>query len=150
MECIVHYPGHQNYSKLKSLSEINKKKILEAKQLRESLKGSNHHEEQCGAIPAVFSSSDQLHLEPCYKKFTLILSQKKELSAESRSSKRLSASSLSWLYPKECGICKKYKIKVRGKMEVPRQIAQDNASETLKSASKVINPALFYEIKDGI
>ena len=38
-------------------------------------------------------------------------------------------------YPKECNICKKYKLKVKGKHEFPITISTLNATETIKAAA---------------
>ena len=74
--CIVHYPDLDNYSALKDVSTVNERRIKEAKALRETLKGRNHHEEQCNLIPATIDPSKHaVHLDPCYKRFTLIISQ---------------------------------------------------------------------------
>ena len=69
VKCVIHYKNQSKYSKSKGLSEINKKQILEAKDLRCILGGDNFHEEQCDAIPEKFDESlDGIHLE-CYKKY---------------------------------------------------------------------------------
>ena len=69
MKCVIHYKNQSKYSKLKGLSEINKKQILEAKDLRCTLGGDNFHEEQCDAIQEKFDESlHGIHLE-CYKKY---------------------------------------------------------------------------------
>ena len=41
MKCVIHYKNQSKYSKLKELSEINKKQILRAKDLRCTLGGDN-------------------------------------------------------------------------------------------------------------
>ena len=69
MKCIVHYPNQRKYTKLKSLSDVNKTKIKKAKEVRENLGGKNHYLIQCEDVPEVFN--DNLHgvnSEPCYKK----------------------------------------------------------------------------------
>ena len=64
MKCAIHYKNQSKYSKLKGLSEINKKQIFEAKDLRCTLGGDNFHEEQCDAIPEKFDESlHGIHLE---------------------------------------------------------------------------------------
>ena len=73
-KCIVHYKGFDEYTHLKELSERNKERILEAKRERERTGGEHHHKEQCDSVPEIFASKDSIQLEPCYKKFTLILS----------------------------------------------------------------------------
>ena len=82
LSCIVHYNDRDaRYSKIKPVSSINKTKINAAKSLRESLGGVHHHKEQCDLIPETINEmKHRIHLEPCYKKFTIILSQKDVLN----------------------------------------------------------------------
>ena len=77
LSCIVHYNARDaKYSKIKPVSSVNKTKINAAK-LRESLGGVYHHKEQCDLIPETINETkDGIHLEPCYKKFTIIFTQK--------------------------------------------------------------------------
>ena len=83
LKCIIHYPIKEGkYSKIKTISEINEEKIYAAKKHREELGGQNYHEEQCCSIPnEIDQESHGIHLEPCYKKFTLILSTRKSTHA---------------------------------------------------------------------
>ena len=75
MKRIVHY-NVKDCSTIKPLSELNLTRILDAKQLRG---GENHHEKQCNSIPDVIDAKRHgIHLTPCYKKFTLILSSQKK------------------------------------------------------------------------
>ena len=55
--CIVHYHNQQKYSSIKGLTEENKKQILEAKTLREEVKGENQLELQCSGILEIFTDS---------------------------------------------------------------------------------------------
>ena len=69
MKCIVHYPNQGKYTKLRSISDVNKTKIKKAKEFRENLGRENHHLLQCEGVPEVFN--DNLHgvySEPYYKK----------------------------------------------------------------------------------
>ena len=106
-------------------------------------------------IPGVIDHKNHgVHLEPCYKKFTLILSKKKSTTnQEKRSSMRLSSPPPSearnrWVYPKECNICKQYKIQFKGKSVYPQTIEGDDAIITIKTAAKEKDLAMYYEIKD--
>ena len=78
LSCIVHYNARgAKYSKTKPVSGMNKTKINAAKPLRESLGGVHHHKEQCDLIPETINETKHgIHLELCFKKFTIILSQK--------------------------------------------------------------------------
>ena len=71
--CIIHYKGLSNYSNLTQLSKTNKERILLAKAEREKLGGKHYHRDQCDGVPESFGENDYMHLEPCCKKFTLIL-----------------------------------------------------------------------------
>ena len=70
LKCIVRYScaDKTKYSKIKPLSETNKKPIISAKTLREKIGGNNHHEEQCSNISEVFEETHGIHMEPYYKK----------------------------------------------------------------------------------
>ena len=56
-------------------------RLLEAKQIRRDQGGKNAHREQTALIPEhIDPNIHGIHMEPCYKKFTLIISQKRQLS----------------------------------------------------------------------
>ena len=155
LRCIVHYPkkDESKYSNIKEISKVNEERIRRAKSERETYTDENFHREQCESIPdEINHEKDGIHLDPCYKKFTLILSKKnKEPTAKSqRLSERLSSppSKDAVVYPKECNMCKLYKIKVKGSFEFPITIATLNATETVKAAAKAQNQDMYYEIKD--
>eukprot|EP00794_Sanderia_malayensis_P013074 gene13074-14416_t len=157
-DCIIHYSLRDaKYSKLKPISEINKQRIISAKNLRESKGGLNHHKEQCDCIPEEIDPLRHcIHLEPCYKKFVLILSQEKSYLKEETESlvaarpKRQSSdqSSSRNIYPKECKFCKKYRVKHKGKEHVPLTITTPSASLRIKECVKNKDEALYYEIKN--
>ncbi|CAB4020716.1 Hypothetical predicted protein, partial [Paramuricea clavata] len=121
LKCVVHYDiDDGKYSNIKQLSEVNLERIQQAKTLRESKGGSNHHKKQCDSVPELNQFNPSLHgvhLEPCDKKFVLILSQEKRKHSESspdsqpnvtRLKRGESSSDCSRnLYPKECNFCKK-------------------------------------------
>ena len=73
--CIIHYNiKDAKYSKVKTISEINKQRILEARNLGITKGGPNYHKEQCDSIPEEITLSEHgIHLEQCYKKFVLIV-----------------------------------------------------------------------------
>ena len=149
--CIIHYRNKDSCSDIKEITPLNEDRIRTAKIERENLGGSNHHKEQCMTIPDVLDSSIHgIHITPCYKKFTLILA-KKHTTSTVRSSKRLSSptsgTSVSWLYPKECNICKVYKKQYNGKSIYPRAVTTINAVETIKAAAKEKDPEMFAEIQ---
>ena len=79
LECVVHYNLKDvQYSNVTPLSENAHGRLLEAKAIRQELGGENEHKHQCDSIPAVINPNKHgIHLEPCYKKFTLIISSNK-------------------------------------------------------------------------
>ena len=74
--CIVRYGiKNEKYSCLGNISENAYQRILETKTIREELRGANFHREQCLNVPDVLDPAvHAVHLNPCYKKFTLIIS----------------------------------------------------------------------------
>jgi hypothetical protein len=90
-KCIVHYDiKDTKYSDIKEISTVNKEKIYSAKCIRESLGGKNHHADQCQLIPEEIDPVQHgIHLVPCYKKFTLILSKEKDRSPENSNKRSL-------------------------------------------------------------
>ena len=78
MQCVAHYSNsNRTYSKLKTLSENQLNRLLEAKSVREKeTLEANRHSIQCATIPAKddFNCSVHgIHLDLCYKLFTKIL-----------------------------------------------------------------------------
>ena len=150
--CIVRYPGFDNYSNLKEVSERNKQRILEAKKERETLGGSHHHKDQCSSVPDDIGENYCIHLEPCYKKFTLILagaSQTENANTEKRTSTRKSSGEISaWTYPDVCNICKKARVQHKGEKVNPVIITSFQAQATIKAAAKAKNEEMYNEIQD--
>ena len=148
--CIIHYKGFPDYTNLKELSERNKQRIVEAKKEREQLGGVHHHKEQYDGIPETFAENDCIHLESCYKKFTLILAgQSTRQSKDRRSSSRKSVGELrAWTYPDVCNICKKSRIQYKGKKITPVTITSFQAQETIKAAAKTKDQDMYNEFED--
>ena len=97
-QCIVHYAGLRPYSELKEKNKETEGNIRAAEAKRQTLKGRNHHEEQCLLVPDDIQDGVHIthgvHMAPCYRKFTLILAG--ESSGEQRNlrlSKRSSGGS---------------------------------------------------------
>ena len=77
MQCVVHYTKkHMKYSQLKPLSQNQYERIITAKEIRQKGNRENHHEEQCKSVPLLSfdPSVHGVHLDPCYKQFTKIIS----------------------------------------------------------------------------
>ena len=142
---------------MKQLSDQNKLRIVRAKEKRKSLGGDNYdnHVDQCNSIPEEFSETDCIHLEPCYKKFTLILSQsnnQKDPPQDVRKSKRRPSvekkdeSSEAWTYGPECYICKKVETQHNNKKVNPVQITTFQCAETVIAAAKEKNTDMYNEL----
>ena len=85
---------------------------------RQELGGSNEHADQCSSIPGTLDDTlHGIHMEPCYKKFTMIISKahaKRKHSTEdvleSGQVKQLRCQRMSLgvnLFPDYCYFCKK-------------------------------------------
>ena len=134
LTCIVHYIDQDpvKYSKIKQISPVNEQRIKAAKLEREQLvDSSNRHLEQCRSIPEIIDHQKHgIHLEPCYKKFTLILAKKAKQSIPKpvqRLSTRLVTPACDSctpardsekinVYPNICNYCKKYQLKHKQKI----------------------------------
>ena len=145
------------YSKIKSISDINKEKIYAAKRIRESKGDAHHHEEQCMTIPNEIDLNEHgIHLEPCYKKFVLKISQEKKRSLDSadistrpKRSKPSDGQISRDVYSKECNLCNKYRIMRNGKYIFPVTISTQQAVNMIKDAAEAKeDQKLFFEIKD--
>ena len=87
MECVAHYNlKDTEYSDLKSLSENQYQRLLEAKRIRQGSIEQNQHSEQCLSIPdnGFDVNKHGVHLNPCYKKFTLIISSDQNVNQNHR------------------------------------------------------------------
>ena len=73
--CIAHYPSKDfEYSELIPLSQHAHAQLLEAREIRKELGGGNEHADQCSSIPGTLDDMlHGIHMEPCYKKFTMII-----------------------------------------------------------------------------
>lgn len=102
------------YTDIKEMYDINKERI----QL--TYTDENFHREQWASMQDEMNhDKNGIYLEPCYKQFTLILTKSKEKLAGTTQQipGRLSspAGKVILVYPKECNICKTYKLKVKKK-----------------------------------
>ena len=70
-------------------------------------------------------------------------SDKAEVVSPKRSSRRVSISvksQVAWLFPEECNICNKTRIKSKGKVEALDKIATLSAERTIKESAKQMDP----------
>ena len=76
MECAVHYTRLSKYSGLRSLTDNTIAAVMKAKAMGELVRGASHHEQQYHSLPEILDE-DRLKVHPeCYKKFTLINTNK--------------------------------------------------------------------------
>ncbi|MEM7299100.1 MAG: hypothetical protein AAF391_12645, partial [Bacteroidota bacterium] len=135
--------------------EMNEGRIRQAKKEHEQ-DPSSQHLEQCCMIPtSIDSTLHGIHINPCYKLFTRILagstSSETNQTEQSRLSRSSSSSSMTGtvnLYPKECYLCKKYRVQIKGKKVLPTQIATNDAVSTIRAAAQAQNEEMYREIKD--
>jgi hypothetical protein len=122
MFCIVHYSDKNNYSEVIEVGEVNEQKIRLAKEKREELGGENYHQEQCDSVPVCIDNNIHgIHLDPCYKKFTRLLSTYTSLDnlpqkKSTRQTLGTDAINLlsAWVFPSECYFCKKVRVQYKG------------------------------------
>ena len=154
LSCIVRYNARDaKYNKIKPVSSNNKTKINAAKSLRESLGiADHHHKEQWDLIPETINETKHgIHVESCYKKFTIILSQKDvpNLSPPPKRTRLSGDNGSQNVYSKECNFCKKYRIKRQQKIYLPITVCTEQAVNTIKQAAEANeDQTLFFEIKD--
>ena len=139
---------------------MNREKIYAAKLLREKLGGQNQNAVQCSTVPGhIDTAKHEIHLEPCYKQFVRILSDRTHISSVEESSANCSRpkkakASLELItgvsiLTKECNLCKKYRVKRQPKDFLPITISTEQAVTTIKQAAEVNeDQSLYYEIKD--
>ena len=149
-QCIVHYASLGPYSELKDINQEKEARIRAAKAKRRTLKGRNHHEEQCLLVPDnIQDATSAVHMmTPCYKKFTLILTG--ELSGHQNNlelSKRSSDGNSTWVYPEVCRFCKKGRVSYRGKKVGLAKLEMKEAQLLIKRRAREKDPELFYEIE---
>ena len=126
---MAHYPSKDfEYSELIPLSQHAHAWLLEARKIRQEL-GSNEHADQCSSIPGTFDDTlHGIHIEPCYKKFTMIISKARAKTKHSTEDvleigqvkqRRCQRMSLGVnLSPDYCYFCKKKRKTVKGKVQI--------------------------------
>ena len=144
-QCIVQYTGLWPYSVLKDVN---------AKAKRQTLKGRNHHEEQCLLVPDnIQDATHAVHMTPCCKKFTLILAGESSGHLNNqRLSKRSSDGNSTWVYPEVCRFCNKWChiegcVSYRGKKVGLAKMEMKEAKLLIKWRARKKDQELFYEIK---
>ena len=146
IECVIHYEGFDFYSKVKEVNENNDQRTRAVKQIREQLGGANFHQKHCKGAPDTIDRNHGIHMTPCYKKFTFILSSQsketftpKKLSGRQRNSLE---STCALVYPDDCNFCHKIRIKHKGQFVLPIKITTFNATKTVKESAKIKDSSL--------
>ena len=94
----------------------------------------NEHQEQCSSIPnEVDNALDGIHMEPCYKKFTIIIFKARNKRKTSndpedddalRKKSRAQRTSVGGnFFPDHCYFCKKKRKSVKGKVQFSHNIS---------------------------
>ena len=113
----MHYAVLGPYSELKDVNEEKKARIRAAIAKQQTLKGRNHHEEQCLLVhDNIQDATHRVLMTPCYKNFTLIPAGESSGDQNNlRFSKRSLDGNSAWVYPEVCHFCKKGHMSYRGK-----------------------------------
>lgn len=73
LECIIHYECQSSYCKVKPLSDVNIRRINEAKEKRVEIGGRYLHEDQIRQIPETIDQEIHcVHSDPCYKRYVYL------------------------------------------------------------------------------
>ena len=129
------------YGQLKSLSGHAHERLLEAKAIRQGQGGDNEHKDQCDSIPEVLDQSIHgIHLTPCYKHFTLIISRtkRKSMTEEGLVQQRCRpqrTSGAGILFPDYCYFCKQKRRKVKGEIQISHKLTLESAEDSIKKAA---------------
>ena len=144
LQCVAHYTIKDAvYSNIIPLSENAHKRLLEAKEIRQELGRDNEHKQQCDGIPAhIDNNRSGIHLEPCYKKFTLIISSSKRkqsfdqnVSQKRQRPQRDLGATGAVLFPDHCYFCKQKRKTVKGKVQLSHKLTLKSTEENIKAAA---------------
>ena len=145
--CIVHYEiKNEKYSCLGNISENAYQRTLEAKTICEELGGANFHREQCLNVPDVLDPAvHAVHLNPCYKKLTLIMStynkSKKRKMLEDAETSRLKRSkkknTATDLFSDVCYFCKMKRKKVKGQISYCHKLTLRQVVEKIQQVAEL-------------
>ena len=132
---------------------------MEAKAVRLEKGGQNEHQEQCSSIPnEVDNALHGIHMEPCYKKFTIIISKSRNKRKTSndpenddalRKKSRAQRTSVGGnLCPDHCYFCKEKKS-VKGKVQLNHKLTLKSTEETIKpAAEEKKDENVLHDIRD--
>ena len=90
-----------------------------------------------------------IHLEPCYKKFAITLSQKGAPNPPPPKTRLSADNGAKNVYPKECNFCKKISNHASTKNLLANNCLYRTSCNTIKQAAEASeDQTLFFEIKD--
>eukprot|EP00112_Aurelia_sp_Birch-Aquarium-sp1_P017646 Seg411.7 transcript_id=Seg411.7/GoldUCD/mRNA.D3Y31 product="hypothetical protein" protein_id=Seg411.7/GoldUCD/D3Y31 len=150
--CSIHYESTKTSDNLITASQNTLQTLIECKSIRASLRGENHHVEQCNKIPdTIEESSDFYYHRECYQKFTYakaLMKRKKGKDEEQEASTKVQRTARGTslnadearprgLFPDLCMICQKKTLKVNNKRQPITKIVTKTAERTLKASAHV-------------
>eukprot|EP00112_Aurelia_sp_Birch-Aquarium-sp1_P015172 Seg3338.4 transcript_id=Seg3338.4/GoldUCD/mRNA.D3Y31 product="hypothetical protein" protein_id=Seg3338.4/GoldUCD/D3Y31 len=124
--CSIHFESIKTSDNLITASQNTLQTLIECKSIRASLRGENHHAEQCNKIPdTIEESSDFYYHRERYQKFTYakaLMKRKKGKDEEQEASTKVQRTARgtslnadearpTGLFPDLCMICKKKPLK---------------------------------------
>ena len=117
------------------------------KEIRQKDNEENQHQEQCNSVPLIgFDPSVHgIHLEPCYKKFSKIISIARKKNADeaegTRIKRKKSEECLNTvgLFPKTCVFCDQQRKSVNKTVYTLHKITTNDAVELVKKAAEIKN-----------
>ena len=151
MQCVVYYTDvNRTYSVLKSLSQNQHQRLLEAKRVREQeTLPENKHTTQCETIlvPDLVAKFHGVHLEPCYKKFTSILAPSRkrnagndpEINRRSKRRRQECSTRPRDLFPQVCFYCQRNRKTVKRTVHKAYKIIMDKVESNIKAAAEKKN-----------
>ena len=129
------------------MTEVTLKSLKENREIWQKLGSENYHYQQCTGIPDALNSNYYLHPES-FRKFIYAKTLDKQkcedadvikskIQRTTRSSQSIGTADKRGIFPDICMICKKKKIKVRGRDYYATRILTRNAEETFKKAAQL-------------
>ena len=117
----------------------------------------NQHQEQCNSVPLIgFDPSIHgIHVEPCYKKFTKIISVSHKQNTDEAESTKIKQKKSDkcvntvWLFLKTCVFCNQQRKSVNKTVYTFHKITTNDAMESVKKAAEIKNEEqLLLRIRD--
>ena len=96
--------------------------------------------------PNEIKKCDGIHMTPCYKNFTLILSLRKEREETGVHQTRQKKNA----YPFICQLCKQYRKQHNNIHFIPTKPTTKYGEKAIKKAAEISDPKLYIKIKDVV